>query len=126
MANMFGGSPQNGYGSSYNMQPSGIPVYNMATKEGAEQYPIPAGTTAMFMNYNARKLWMKTMHQNGLSYDFEDLTFFTNAELQQYTQQIQKQTLDSQTGSQSPVKTEEFVSRREFDELKKQFEEFIK
>lgn len=126
MANMFGGSQQNGYGSSYGMQSSGIPVYNMATKEGAEQYLIPAGTTAMFMNYNARKLWMKTMHQNGLSYDFEDLTFFTNAELQQYTQQIQKQTLDSQTSNQNPVKTEEFVSRREFDELKKQFEEFIK
>lgn len=30
MANMFGGSPQNGYGSSYGMQSSGIPVYNMA------------------------------------------------------------------------------------------------
>lgn len=40
MANMFGGSPQNGYSSSYGMQSSGIPVYNMATKEGAEQNPV--------------------------------------------------------------------------------------
>ena len=127
MAGIFGGNngfggpiPQTGYGTQ--IQPNGIPVYSMQDRNGAEQYAIPPGSTAIFMNYNGRKFWMKTMHPNGLSYDFEELIFFTQNELQQYNQQIAQQA-QQQTLTTQAV---DYVSRTEFEALKKQFEEFIK
>lgn len=136
MAGIFGngvsqiGSPQPSYPTPQSMpqmpnygpqQTSGmIPVYSVQSRENAESYPVPANSTALFMNYSGRKFWIKTEHSNGLSYDMEEMIFFTPSELQQYTQQLQSQT---QTPPQNNI---EYVSKSEFEELKKQFEEFIK
>lgn len=127
MAGVFGGNytgssiPQTGYGGQ--VQPNSIPVYPMQTREGAEQYPLPPGSTAIFMNYNGRKFWTKTMHPNGLTCDLDEMIFFTQNELQQYNQQIAQQ-----VQQQTPVipSNTDYVSRKEFDELKKQFEELMK
>ena len=127
MAGVFNGGymgssiPQAGYGPQ--LQPNGIPVYSMQTREGAEQYPLQPGSTAIFMNYNGRKFWMKTQHQNGLAYDFEELIFFTPNELQQYNQQIVQQAQQQPDVAQMPA---DYVSRKEFEELKRQFDELMK
>lgn len=130
MAGIFGNQgvssiPQTGYGGSYGQQTqsTGIPTYAMQTREGAEQYPLQPGSTAILMNYNGRKFWIKTQHPNGLAYDFEEMIFFTPAELQQYNQQIIQQAQQSQP---TVNQVADYVSRQEFDDLKKQFEEFIK
>lgn len=130
--NAFGGAnPYVGQNNQMGprVQPNNIPVYPMQAKEGAEQYPIPNGTTALFMNYNGRKFWLKTQHQNGLSYDLQEMIFFTPEELVQFqnqirssaTQQVQQEQKNAQTESHA-----EYVKREEFDALKKAFEEFIK
>ena len=129
MPNIFGGNQ--GYGGNQNfgqnfgeqqypqnIQPNDIRVYSMPTREGAEQYPVPAGRTAIFMNYNSRRFWIKTQNPNGLSYDLQDMIFFTPEELQNYTEQIKAAPQASQAT--------EYATKKEFDELKKQFEEFIK
>lgn len=131
-ANSFGGTmnPYVGQNNQMNgrMQPNNIPVYPMQAKEGAEQYPIPNGTTALFMNYNGRKFWLKTQHQNGLSYDLQEMIFFTPEELVQFQNQIrssaaQQAQQNQQEQASAPV---DYVKREEFDALKKAFEEFIK
>ena len=127
--NIFGGNQgystsqgfsQNFGGQQYpqNIQPNDIRVYSMNTREGAEQYPVPVGSTAIFMNYNGRKFWIKTQNTNGLSYDLQEMIFFTPEELQNYTEQIKATPQASQAT--------EYATKKEFDELKRQFEEFIK
>lgn len=85
-------------------------VIPMSTKEGAEQYPLAANTTAVFMNYNARKLWIKTEHPNGLSYDMEEFTMFNNQELQNFQTQIQQSVTNSTIQNGNGISKEEYAS----------------
>lgn len=115
-------------------QPSGIQVIPASNRQVAEDYPLSAGTTGFFFNYNGRRVYIKTQNQNGLSYDMEELIILT----QQEFQQMQQQLLNAQ--NQRPEQQQNFgvngasyVSKKEFDELavafdelKKKFEEFIK
>lgn len=138
MAGIFGNGPATNYGggmpqsfpqmTNYGMSNnqgssnSNISFYTASTREYVEAFSIPANTTAVFLNYSGRKMWIKTEHANGLSYDIEEFILFLPNELQQYVQQIQTQA-QAQQPSQSMV---DYVPRAEFEELKKQFEEFIK
>ena len=115
-------------------QPSGIQVIPASNRQVAEDYPLSAGTTGFFFNYNGRRVYIKKQNQNGLSYDMEELIILT----QQEFQQMQQQLLNAQ--NQRPEQQQNFggngasyVSKKEFDELavafdelKKKFEEFIK
>lgn len=128
-ANYGGGMPQSfpqmpNYGTPNNQgnSNSNISFYTASTREYVEAFSIPANTTAVFLNYSGRKMWIKTEHANGLSYDIEEFILFLPTELQQYVQQIQAQ-VQAQQPSQPTV---DYVPRAEFEELKKQFEEFIK
>lgn len=95
------------------------------TREFAEQYPLAPNATMVFINYNQKKIWIKTMHANGLSYDFEDFNMLSDNDLAQYQQRVQN--------SVRQIQNENFVQRAEFDTLmsqfqalQKQFEDFIK
>lgn len=138
MAGIFGNGAPTNYGggmpqsfpqmTNYGMTPTqgnpngNILVYTASSREMAEQHQLAANTTAVFLNYSGRKMWIKTEHANGLAYDMEEFILFLPTELQQYVQQIQ-----SQVQSQQPIQSGvEYVPRSEFEELKKQFEEFIK
>lgn len=127
--NYSGGMPQSfPQMTNYGMTPTqgnpnnNILVYTASSREMAEQHQLAASTTAVYLNYSGRKMWIKTEHANGLAYDMEEFILFLPMELQQYVQQIQ-----SQAQSQQPTQPGvEYVPRSEFEELKKQFEEFIK
>lgn len=115
-------------------QPSGIQVIPASNRQVAEDYPLSAGTTGFFFNYNGRRVYIKTQNQNGLSYDMEELIILTQQEFQQMQQQLlnaQNQRPEQQTNF--GVNGASYVSKKEFDELavafdelKKKFEEFIK
>ena len=131
--NNFGGTaPQFGINPGINTNswnPVPIPNNNPSlsimasnTREFAEQYPLAPNTTMVFINYNQKKIWIKTMHANGLSYDFEDFNMLSNNDLAMYQQQVQNSMQQNQNG----FDTTNFVTKEEFDKLKKSFEEFIK
>lgn len=133
--NNFGGSPfggnpgmtTNSFGPVQPMPISNPSLSIMAsnTREFAEQYPLAPNATMVFINYNQKKIWIKTMHANGLSYDFEDFNMLSDNDFAQYQQQVQNSVQQIQNGN--------FVQRVEFDNLisqfqalQKQFDEFIK
>ena len=107
-----------------NTNPS-LSIMASNTREFAEQYPLAPNATMVFINYNQKKIWIKTMHTNGLSYDFEDFNMLSDNDLAQYQQQVQNSVQQIQNGN--------FVQRVEFDNLmsqfqalQKQFDEFVK
>jgi hypothetical protein len=122
-------------------QPSGIQVIPASNRQVADDYPLSAGTTGFFFNYNGRRIYIKTQNQNGLSYDMEELIILRPEEFQQLQQQAlnnQNQRPEQQTnfgGNGASYVTkgefEEFVHNHNnlataFQELKEKFEEFIK
>ena len=79
----FGGSNQTPI-----PQPSGIQVIPASNRQIAEDYPLSAGTTGFFFNYNGRRIYIKTQNKNGLSYDMEELIILTQQEFQQMQQHL--------------------------------------
>ena len=116
--NPFGGNPgmTNSFGPVQPMPISNPSLSIMAsnTREFAEQYPLAPNATMVFINYNQKKIWIKTMHANGLSYDFEDFNMLSDNDLAQYQQQVQNSVQQIQNGN--------FVQRVEFDNLMSQFQ----
>lgn len=129
MANNFGGAqygmnPGNNVSGWNNAIPTTSPSLSIMpsnSREFSEQYPLAPNATMVFINYNQKKLWIKTEHPNGLGYDFEDFNLLSNNDLAVY-QQVQNSMQQNQNG----FDTTNFVTREEFDKLKKSFEEFIK
>lgn len=91
----------------------------------------------VFINYNQKKLWIKTEHPNGLGYDFEDFNLLSNNDLAMYQQQVQNSMQQNQNGIKpnvAYVTADDYNAlgialtdlRKEFDALKKQFDEFVK
>ena len=122
-------------------QPSGIQVIPASNRQVADDYPLSAGTTGFFFNYNGRRIYIKTQNQNGLSYDMEELIILRPEEFQQ----LQQQALTNQAQKPEQQKNlgnngASYVSKNEydmflqrynslaesFDDLKRRFEEFIK
>ena len=122
-------------------QPSGIQVIPASNRQIADDYPLSAGTTGLFFNYNGRRIYIKTQNKNGLSYDMEEFIILKPEEFQQ----LQQQALVNQT--QRPEQQQNFgnngasyVTKGEyesflvnynnlavaFQELKDKFDEFIK
>lgn len=122
-------------------QPSGIQVIPASNRQVADDYPLSAGTTGFFFNYNGRRIYIKTQNQNGLSYDMEELIILRPEEFQQLQQQaLANQTQRPEQQTQLAKEGASYVSKNEynmflekynalaesFDDLKRRFEEFIK
>ena len=99
-----------------------LQVIPISTREAVEQFPMAPNSTIVFMNYNARKLWIRSQHYNGLSYDIEDFNMLTNQDLQNFQAQAQNQV----QGQQNQNGSADYVTREEFDKLKASFEELMK
>lgn len=99
-----------------------LQVIPISTREAVEQFPMAPNSTIVFMNYNARKLWIRSQHYNGLSYDIEDFNMLTNQDLQNFQAQAQNQVQVQQNQNGSA----DYVTREEFDKLKASFEELMK
>lgn len=147
MANNFGGTtPQFGMnpGAITNAGWNNIPMTNPSlsimaanSRNFSEQYPLAPNATMVFLNYNQKKMWIKTMHSNGLAYDFEEFNLLTDSDLIQYQQQVQNSMQQNQNEIKpnvAYVTADDYNAlgialtdlRKEFDALKKQFDEFVK
>lgn len=123
MANNYGFPTTNnnwGIPQQQNFQPSNIQVISTSSREFAESYPVAPNNTIIFMNYNGRRLYIKTQHPNGLSYDFEEMVMFTPMELQQYQNSIQPQQI--QNGNPDELS----LIKDRISKLESQLEELMK
>lgn len=113
--------------SGMNFQTTTVPslmIMPSNSRQFAEQYPVAPNVTMVFINYNQKKLWIKTMHSNSLAYDFEEFNLLNDNDIVTLQQQVANQSAQNQNG---------FVPRQEFESLtasvaalRKQLEEFIK
>lgn len=145
MANNFGGAqygmnPGNnisGWNNTIPITSPSLSIMPSNSREFSEQYPLAPNATMVFINYNQKKLWIKTEHPNGLGYDFEDFNLLSNNDLAMYQQQVQNSMQQNQNGIKpnvAYVTADDYNAlgialtdlRKEFDSLKKQFDEFVK
>ena len=84
--------------SGNSSQNNGILVVPIQSNDSVATYPVAAGTTVMLMNYPAKKFWMKSTGQDGLTQTITEHNFEVVA--------------DEKNG--------DFVSKKEFEEVKKQ------
>jgi hypothetical protein len=147
--NMFGGFNIPSTGNMPNttgmfgmptVQPNNLQVLSTTSREYAENYNVAPGHTIVFINYNGRRLYIKTQNQNGLSYEMEEMVILKPEEFQQ----IQQAAVQNNLQSQKQEIPEKYVSldqygkdfnsiggaiielKDRFEKLEKQFEEFIK
>lgn len=148
--NMFGGfnipstgnMPNTGMFGMPTVQPNNLQVLSTTSREYAENYNVAPGHTIVFINYNGRRLYIKTQNQNGLSYEMEEMVMLKPEEFQQIQQAAVQNNIQPQ--KQEPTEPEKYVSldqygkdfnsmggaiielKDRFEKLEKQFEEFIK
>ena len=101
MANYFGGySPPQPYQQQQN---NNVIVVTVQGESGASMYPVAAGNTVLLIDFNLKKFWLKATDINGLPAKFAAFDF---------TEVRPTVTTD----------TTNFVSRNEFEDLKKSIE----
>lgn len=101
MANFFGGySPQQSF-VPYQQPPTNntVSVVTVQGEAGARVYPVAAGNTVLLIDFDMKKFWLKSTDQNGMPSRFVSFTF---------TEDIKP-----------PSDNGQFISRNEFDDLKK-------
>jgi len=103
LANYFGGYPQPQQYQQYQPQNNSVMVVTVQGESGASMYPVAAGNTVLLIDFNLKKFWLKATDINGLPAKFAAFDF---TEV--------KPAVQSDTGN--------FVSRNEFEELKKSIE----
>lgn len=98
MPNYFGGynPPQ-----QYQQPSNNVIVVTVQGEQGASMYPVAAGNTVLLIDFNLKRFWLKATDINGLPARFAAFDFT----------EVVKPTTQGDTGN--------FVSRSEFDELKK-------
>jgi hypothetical protein len=135
-----GNMPNTGMFGMPTVQPNNLQVLSTTSREFAENYNVAPGHTIVFINYNGRRLYIKTQNQNGLSYEMEEMIILKPEEFQQ----IQQAAVQNNVQSQKQEAAEKYVSldqygkdfnsiggaiielKDRFEKLDKQFEEFIK
>lgn len=101
MANYFGGYPQPQQYQQYQQQPNNnVIVVPVQGESGASMYPVAAGNTVLLMDFNTKRFWIKATDINGLPSKFAAFDF---------TEVIRP----------LPQNENNFISRNEFDEWKK-------
>lgn len=104
LANYFGGYPQPQQYQQYQPQNNSVMVVTVQGESGASMYPVAAGNTVLLIDFNLKKFWLKATDINGLPAKFAAFDF---TEV--------KPTVQSDTSN--------YVSRNEFEELKKSIEQ---
>lgn len=124
--NMFGGfnipstgnMPNTGMFGMPTVQPNNLQVLSTTSREYAENYNVAPGHTIVFINYNGRRLYIKTQNQNGLSYEMEEMIILKPEEFQQ----IQQAAVQNNIQPQKQEATEKYVS---FDQYGKDFNSMV-
>lgn len=94
----------------------------MTGEQAARSYPIEKGRTVLLIDFENHRFWIKSIKPNGLESSCEGHSFISDSEA--------NSRMNQQQMSQQPNVTEEFqnkfVSREEFDALKKTIEDIMK
>ena len=108
MANYFGGysPPQQFFPYQQPTTNNGVMVATVQGEAGARVYPVAAGNTVLLIDFDAKKFWLKSTDNNGMPSRFATFNF---------TEEIR------QTGDAG-----NFISRSEFDGLKKTIDAQLK
>lgn len=104
------------------MQEPPIIVIPVTGEQAARTYPIEKGRTVLLIDFENHRFWIKSIKPNGLESSCEGHSFISDSEA--------NSRINQQQMAQQPNITEEFqnkfVSREEFDALKKTIEELMK
>lgn len=80
-------------------------------EEGANIYPVAAGSTVLLMDFNSGMFWLKTTDNTGIPQPLRRFNF--------------KEIPNQMQGGQIPPASNNGVSREEFEELRKQINELL-
>ena len=86
---------------------NGVIVVTVQGEAGARVYPVAAGNTVLLIDFDAKKFWLKSTDLNGMPSRFATFNF---------AEEIQQQGGD----------TVNFISRNEFNDLKKSIDNQFK
>lgn len=129
--NSYGYYPQNQQGAYQNYNNSGnaggVGIIWVQGEAGAKAYPIPPGSNCMLLDSESPTFYIKSVDANGFPsplkiYDYTErsnyqLTSSGNMQSSQFSSDPTSRAIDAQHFSQ------DYVSKKEFDELKKMIEE---
>lgn len=96
-----------------------IIVVPVTGEQAARTYPIEKGRTILLLDFQNHRFWIKSIKPNGLESLCEGYTFIGDAEANAQNQQNQQMQLTEEFQNR-------FVSREEFELLKKSIDELIK
>lgn len=123
--NIFSSNIQNG--SWYNQQPimqePPIIVIPVNGEQAAKTYPIEKGRTILLMDFENHRFYIKSIKPNGLESSCDGYSFLSDTEANMQRNQTQQA---QQTIQLSDDFQNRFVSREEFEVLKKSIEDLIK
>lgn len=96
-----------------------IIVIPVTGEQAARNYPIEKGRTVLLLDFQNHRFWIKSIKPNGLESSCDGYTFLGDAEANAQNQQNQQMQLTEEFQNR-------FVSREEFELLKKSIDELIK
>lgn len=111
------------YGQQPIMQEPPIIVIPINGEQAAKTYPIEKGRTVLFMDFENHRFYIKSIKPNGLESSCDGYSFLSDAEANMQRNQTQQ---TQQTIQMSDDFQNRFVSREEFEVLKKSIEDLIK
>lgn len=90
---------------------TGPTVVMVSGESGANNYPVAAGNTVLLMDFEEKKFWLKSTDVNGFPQPLRSFSFTETS------QKIQNGTEKEET---------QYVTKKEFDEMKKLLEDLTK
>lgn len=113
-------------GSWFNTRPivqePPIIVIPVTGEQAARSYPIEKGRTVLLIDFENHRFWIKSIKPNGLESSCEGHSFISDSEA---NSRMNQQQMTPQLNVTEEFQNK-FVSREEFDALKKTIEDFMK
>lgn len=124
--------------SSWGQMPTNIPSINRTSpmiqeppilvipvngEQMAKMYPIERGRTVLLMDFTNKHFWIKSVKSNGLEEICDGYTFVSDADVSNL--QLQQKQANDERDRLQQLQTN-FVSRSEFEEVKKILDELTK
>lgn len=99
-----------------------IIVIPVTGEQAARSYPIEKGRTVLLIDFENHRFWIKSIKPNGLESSCEGHSFISDSEA---NSRMNQQQMTPQMNVTEEFQNK-FVSREEFDALKKTIEDFMK
>ena len=99
-----------------------IIVIPVTGEQAARSYPIEKGRTVLLIDFENHRFWIKSIKPNGLESSCEGHSFISDSEA---NSRMNQQQMTPQLNVTEEFQNK-FVSREEFDALKKTIEDFMK